>query len=93
MSNNRQVFVHLQDLREDVRVQVGDGQVLRAMQHGRVRLRLTVNGKDVDHIMEEVLFIPELAYSLLSVAKASRGGSIGCYSPRQVAVSSNREKL
>ena len=65
MTNNREHMVDFIELRERQTVRVGDGKVLEATGIGRVRGK-TSRGCEVT--LNDVLFVPDLAFNLMSVS-------------------------
>ena len=75
MINNRKHFSKFIDLSAPLNVEVGDGRTLSAVGKGSVSLKLKLpNNKIKTCVLEDVLFVPELAYNLLSVSQATEGG-------------------
>ena len=72
MSNNRDLFVELRELQIPQEVTLGDGRSLEGTAEGTVKLEtLLPNGTTKKCRLENVLLVPNLSYSLLSVSKAS----------------------
>ena len=75
MSNNEAEFVELQKLPSPLEVTLGDGHTLEATAEGTVLLEtLLPDGSTNVCRLKNVLLVPKLSYSLLSVSKASIAG-------------------
>ena len=77
MSNNRDLFVNLRELQTPQEVTLGDGRTLEGTAEGTVKLEtLLPDGTTKTCRLENVLLVPNLSYSLLSVSKACNAGKI-----------------
>ena len=77
MSNNSDLFVELRDLKTPQAVTLGDGHSLEGTAEGTVKLEtLLPDGSTKMCRLENVLLVPKLSYSLLSVSKASSAGKV-----------------
>lgn len=75
MCNDESQFIELKQLETIQKVRLGDGRLLDGIAEGTVKLEtLLPDGKTKNCKMENVLFVPKLSYSLLSVSKASNAG-------------------
>ena len=75
MCNDRSLFSELRSLEAPQEVTLGDGHVLQATAQGTVTLEtLLPDGSCKKCRLENVLLLPKLSYSLLSVSKASEAG-------------------
>ena len=75
MSNNLTLFVELRSLEKSLNVTLGDGRSLEATGRGTVELEMKLpNGTTKSCKLHNVLYVPKLAYNLLSVSKASESG-------------------
>ena len=73
--NNRQSFVDSHTLEKPQKVTLGDGHALSATGTGNVTLETVLgNGKTKLCQLQNVLYVPKLAYNLLSVSKATEAG-------------------
>ncbi len=71
----RKLFSKLNSLRRPQEVTLRDGHVLEATPEGTVSLQMMLpNGSTKRCNLENVLFVPKLAYNLLNVSKASEAG-------------------
>ena len=76
MCNNRKQFVKLYPLEHPVEVKLGDGRELMATAQGVVCLRMkSGSNKSRKCSLHDVLYVPELAYNLISVSKAAERGN------------------
>ena len=76
MCNNVTQFHKLRPLETPMEVTLGDGRSLKAIAEGTVRMEtLLPDGNTHKCKFDDVLFIPELSYSLLSVSKTSEIGN------------------
>ena len=77
MCNDENMFVDLVQLDSPQRVTLGDGSSLEGPAEGTVILDTVLpNGRAKKCRIENVLYVPKLSYSLLSVSKASEAGKI-----------------
>ena len=75
MSNNEAQFIELRKLPSPQKVTLGDGHTLEATAEGTVLLEtLLLDGTTRMCRLNDVLLVPKLSYSLLSVSKASTAG-------------------
>ena len=75
MCHDETVFAELTMVDEPVEITLGDGHSLEGRGRGTVVLRMqTDHGKYRNVKLYDVLFVPGLAYNLVSVTKASKGG-------------------
>jgi len=77
MCSNKKAFTTLYQLKEPIKVTVGDGRALTAVGRGDVVLDVELpNSESKSCTMHDVLYVPELSYNLMSVAKVSQKGKI-----------------
>ena len=77
MCNDENMFVDLVQLDIPQRVTPGDGSSLEGPAEGTLILDTVLpNGRAKKCSIENVLYVPKLSYSLLSVSKASEAGKI-----------------
>lgn len=74
MCNNVDSFESLESLNEPLKITLGDGRSVKATQRGRVKIVTQLEGRQETCTLNEVLLVPELAFNLLSVSKASERG-------------------
>ena len=75
--NNRQSFVNFHTLEKPQEVTLGDGHTLSATGTGNVTLETVLdNGKTKICQLHDVLYVPKLAYNLLSVSNTTEAGKI-----------------
>jgi Zinc knuckle. len=74
MCNNKDAFEDLKPFKKALKITLGDGRGVEAKYVGRVRLNLRVGEKENKCTLNEVLLVPELAFNLLSISKASERG-------------------
>ena len=75
MTNNTGLFSSYAPLEKFHKVEVGDGRTLDAIGSGNVVLYTKIpDDKVVRCVLKDVLYIPELAYNLISVSKVSETG-------------------
>ena len=73
--NSKELFKDFQPLAEPQKVALGDGRTLEAIGTGAVEMKLEVpGGESKIGRLSEVLYVPTLAYNLLSVAKVTEAG-------------------
>ena len=77
MCNNKEIFSEMKSLETPLEVTLGDGHILQATAEGTVTLEtLLPDGNTKKCTLKNVLLVPKLSYSLLSVSKASEAGKI-----------------
>ena len=91
--SDRSLFVELKRLEQPVDVALGDGRVLQAKHRGSVHLRLKSGSLTRRCKLHNVLFIPQLAYCLLSVSKAVEKGVRFTFNEKGCIVRDVRGKL
>ena len=75
MCNNQHLFGKFRALTQHLDVTLGDGHALKATARGTVTLVMNVpNCKDNKCTLHDVLLVPDLAYNLFSVSKATEAG-------------------
>ena len=75
MSNDKKLFINLQGLDKPQEVSLGDGHVSKATAQGVVLLEMKLpSDKTRKCKLVDVLYVPKLSYSLLSVSKATESG-------------------
>ena len=74
--NDASLFVSLRELNKSLEVVLGDGHLLSASKQGDVELMIeSREGRNRKCVLRDVLFVPSLAYNLLSVSKATENGN------------------
>lgn len=77
MCNQKDLFRELNHLTRPQEVSLGDGHVLEATDTGTVILEMLLpDGSSKKCKLKDVLYVPKLSYSLLSVSKAAEAGKI-----------------
>ena len=77
MCNNKSFFSEVSVLEKPQEVSLGDGHVLEATAEGTVPLQMLLpDGSTKKCSLKKVLWIPKLAYNLLSVSKATEAGKM-----------------
>jgi hypothetical protein len=71
MCNNDQQFTELKKIEEPIKIKVGDGFSVMAEKQGTIDLKVAVDDTVKPCRLRNVLLVPELSYSLLSVSKAT----------------------
>ncbi len=94
MCNDEKLFSKLNSLRRPQEVTLGDGHVLEATTEGTVPLQMLLpNGSTKRCNLENVLFVPKLAYNLLSVSKASEAGKTFKFNNSRCEILNGRDKV
>lgn len=77
MCRDKKSFSALYQSEDPVDVVLGDGRTLSAVGRGNVELDMVLpNGKVKSCTLYDVLYVPDLSYNLVSVAKASQKGKV-----------------
>lgn len=71
MSNSAKCFENLIHLKTSIEIKVGDGRIIHGTGIGNVKI-IVKNSSDI--ILKNVLFVPKLAYNLISVSQLSKDG-------------------
>ena len=72
MCNDKMTFLNIKVFREPREVQVGDGSSVKVIGEGMINLKIELEyGKVRKCRLLRVLYVPDLAYNLLSVSKAT----------------------
>ena len=79
MCNDKNNFDSLQPLEEPVKITLGDGREMIAKFKGPEYINTKIKGELKKCILNEVLYIPDLAQNLFSVPKASKLGNKICF--------------
>ena len=75
MCNNQHLFGKFIALTQHLEVTLGDGHALQATGRGTVTLKMNVpSGKKSKCTLHDVLLVPDLAYNLFSVSRATEMG-------------------
>ena len=94
MSNDEQLFSELRMLKTAQQVTLGDGHILEATAEGTVDLEtLLPDGNSRKWKLENVLLVPKLSYSLLSVAKASEAGKTTKFNKRGCEIVNQNKEI
>ena len=95
MCNDKKQFKgKLRKLREPEMIKVGDGAFIEAWYEGTVELEVrTSENTTVKYTMENALYAPDLAYNLLSVSKASKGGNTVEFKEDKCKITDSEGKL
>ena len=102
--NSKELFEDLHPLSRPQKVTLGDGHTLEVIGTGAVEVKLKLPGEESKiGRLNEVLYVPTLAYNLLSVAKVTEAGKVITFGETQgevingqgevVAVASKAESL
>lgn len=77
MCCDKKSFAALYQIKDPIEVMVGDGRALTAVGKGDVVLDVVLpNSESKSCTLHDVLYVPELSYNLVSVAKVSQKGKI-----------------
>ena len=71
MDHDENDFTNLVYFDQPQKVKVGDGKYVEALGEGTVKLKVRIGSKVKKRRLKKVLFVPSLAYNLLSVGKAT----------------------
>ena len=94
MCNNGMLYVELCSLKEPLEVTLGDGHTLEATGHGTVVLEMKLpDGTTKKCNLRNVLYVPKLAYNLLSVSKATETGKTTRFSEAGCRILDAKRKL
>ena len=92
--NDRQSFTDFHTLEKPQDVTLGDGHALSAIGTGNVNLELVLgNGKTRGCKLHNVLYVPKLAFNLLSVSKATEAGKRVLFHPTDCQIVDCNDKV
>ena len=94
MCNNEAMFSELRALHSPLNITLGDGQNLQGVGRGNIVLTMNLShGKTESCTLHNVLLVPDLAYSLLSVPAASNKGKVTSFSEMRCEIRDSKSKL
>ena len=94
MCSNKIAFTIIYQLEKPVKITVGDGRALTAVGKGAVVLNMELpNSESESCILHDVLYVPELSYNLVSVAKVSQKGKIGKFTSNACYILDKNHKM
>ena len=94
MSNDETLFVDMRHLTTPQEVTLGDERTLKATAEGTVMLEtLLPDGSTKQCRLNDVLLVPELSYSLLSVSRASSAGKTTKYDKAGCEILNEQKKV
>ena len=94
MCNDKEQFGKLNRLRRPQEVSLGDGHVLEAIGTGTVTLEMLLpDGSSQRCKLKDVLYVPKLSYSLLSVSKASEAGKTTKFSKSECEILNENHRV
>ena len=77
MCCNKDLFSELIEIRGASEIKVGDGRCLQTTGFGKVSLKIKLTGNILSSFeLVNILFVPELAYNLISVSELTKAGKI-----------------
>ena len=93
MCGSKTPFVELCNLNQPMEVTLGDGNVLNVARQGVVSLKMKLSDGSVRRCkLLDVLYVPGLAYNLLSVSKAAESGNMTNFLMQMVVRYSTRTR-
>lgn len=94
MCNSEHQFVKLQTLSNPLTITLGDGGTLQAGGRGEVVLRVKLpHGKIEECTLHNVLYVPDLAFNLLSVPAAARKNKVTTFSALKCEIKDAKGRL
>ena len=94
MCQDSKSFTNLHQLDNPIDVTLGDGRALLAVGRGEVVLDMILpSGESKPCMLHDVLYVPELSYNLLSIAKASQKGKIVKFTKSACYVLDRKHKM
>jgi hypothetical protein len=76
-----------------MRVVLGDNSAIPAVGSGRLSIRMFANGKWINSVLQDVLYVPDLHGNLLSVSHLVRRGAEVCFLGEDCYVYDRRKSL
>ena len=94
MCNDKTAFDSLHPLPSSTNVTVGDGRSLPAAGKGNVTLNMNLpEGRTETCTLHDVLYVPDLAYNLLSITSASKRGKVAIFTSGGCEIRNLKSKL
>ena len=94
MYNKKSLFSHLVPLQSSITITLGDGHSLQAIGHGNVTLKMKLPLERVETCtLHDVLFVPDLAYNLLSITAASKRRKVTTFTEEVCEIRDLESKL
>ena len=94
MCSNKKAFTILYQLESPIKVTVGDGPALTAIGRGDVVLNMECPSSESESCtLHDVLYVPELSYNLVSVAKVSQKGKIVKFTSNACYILDKKHKM
>ena len=91
MCNDESMFEDLKCAEDAQEIQVGDGYKVKACGKGNIRLKVEVSeGMNNNCMLYGVLYVPDLSYNLVSVAKAVKAGMLVLFEGNKCKVVNNK---
>ena len=91
MCNDESMFEDLKCAEDAQEIQVGDGYKVKACGKGNIRLKVEVSeGMNKNCMLYGVLYVPDLSYNLVSVAKAVKAGMLVLFEGNKCKVVNNK---
>eukprot|EP00731_Ephydatia_muelleri_P016374 Em0009g798a len=94
MCSNKKALTTLYQLESPIKVTVGDGRALTAVGRGDVVLNMECPSSESESCtLHDVLYVPELSYNLVSVAKVSQKGKIVKFTSNACYILDKKHKM
>ena len=92
MCNSKTLFT---DMRRTVPVNItlGDGHGIISKSMGKVRLEIEASYGNKNVTLNDVLYVPELAYNLFSVSAASKTGKVAVFNNKNCEIQTSDDKV
>lgn len=75
MCNDQNMFTEMKELGSQEKVTLGDGSLLQVVGEGTIDMEMLLsNGSNRGCTLKKVLYVPKLAYNLVSVSRAAEAG-------------------
>ena len=85
MCNRKSPFSELKDIKP-IDIVLGDGHVVQAVGIGKVTLMVKITGGTQKCSLNEVLYVPDLAYNLFSISKSTAAGKTAVFDGRNFEI-------
>ena len=94
MCCNKDLFSELIEIRGASEIKVGDGRCLQTAGIGKVSLKIKLPGNKLSSFeLVNVLFVPELAYNLISVSTLTKAGKITSFYRKSCEIFDHQNEL
>ena len=94
MYNDANAFTEYVTLKQPQEISLGDGHKVKTTGKGTVLLKISIGQNQIQVCeLNEVLFVPELSYNLLTVSKITKAGKIMKFVSSECKILDGNQKI